>query len=172
MNNLAFRMMTHLGMPLRDRLMPPDAMLAEAGPRPGWRVLDYGCGPGTFVIKAAEAVGPSGEVTGLDIQPLALRYVEKRAAKAGLSNVRTMTPEGTASVPDASLDLVILFDVYHMLPDGPAVLSEIRRMLKSGGRLAFSDHHLDAADLGPAITAHGAWIAEDIGRYTMNFRAA
>ena len=71
MSNFAFRMMVNVGMPIRNLFMPPAKMLAEAEINPGSKVLDYGCGPGTFTIMIAEKIGQSGIVYALDIHPLA-----------------------------------------------------------------------------------------------------
>ena len=62
MNTIAFKMMAHVGLPIRNIFMPPDKMLAEVMLKRGSHVLDFGCGPGTFTTMIAEKIGPSGIV--------------------------------------------------------------------------------------------------------------
>ena len=62
MSNFGFKMMVKLGMPIRNFFMPPAKMLKEVEIRPDHKVLDYGCGPGTFSIMIAEKMDQSGVV--------------------------------------------------------------------------------------------------------------
>jgi len=66
--------------------MPPAKMLAEADINLGFKVLNYGCGPGKFTIMIAEIIGQSGIVCALDIHPLAIEAVEQKAHKKDYSN--------------------------------------------------------------------------------------
>jgi len=75
---------------LRDMVRPPAKILAEAKLQPGMTVLDFGCGPGGFSLAAARSVGPEGRVYAVDIHPLAVRSVQRAAARQGLDNVRTI----------------------------------------------------------------------------------
>ena len=68
--------------------MPPAKMLAEADINLGFKVLNYGCGPGKFTIMIAEIIGQSGIVCALDIHPLAIEAVEQKAHKKDYSNSR------------------------------------------------------------------------------------
>ena len=90
MSNFAFKMMANAGMPIRNLFMPPAKMLGEVEINPGYKVLDYGCGPGAFTIMIAEIIGPSGIVYALDIHPLAIKAVEQKARKKNLSNIKTL----------------------------------------------------------------------------------
>ena len=111
MSNLAFKMMTHVGMPIRNLFIPPNKMLAEIEIEPGYQVLDFGCGPGAFTIMLAEKIGPSGLVYALDIHPLAVKKVEQKARKKSLANIKIILSSCSTSLPDNSLDLIIFFDV-------------------------------------------------------------
>ena len=86
MPNLFFRVMSQT-MKVRNLSMPPTGMLAEAEIKPGFKVLDFGCGPGYYIPLLAAAVGETGEVYALDIQPLAKQAVEKMALRKRLTNV-------------------------------------------------------------------------------------
>ena len=121
-----------------DFFTPFGAALSEvAAIEPGDRVLDVGCGRGAVLFPAAVATGPGGHVTGTDLAP---RMVElTRAAAAGLPNVTVAFGDAQApDFPDASFDVVTAGLVLFFLPDPPAALASYRRLLRRGGRLAFS----------------------------------
>ena len=70
--NLDFKLMS-LAFKFRDFFLPRMNILKEVGIKPGFHVLDYGCGPGGYIIPLAESVGKSGEIYALDIHPLAIQ---------------------------------------------------------------------------------------------------
>ena len=89
MSNFDFQFMS-LGYKFRDLRLPRNNILEEVGIKPGFRVLDYGCGPGSYIISIAELVGESGKIHALDIHPLAIRKVKDIASKRQLANVETI----------------------------------------------------------------------------------
>jgi len=127
MNTMTYQLMARVGMRSRVLRMPPEDMMAEAALEPGWRVLDYGCGPGTFTVPAGEAVGAKGEVFALDIQPMALQLTRKRVDRSGLNNVLVLPGCEAGLIKSDSLDMVILFDVYHLLDGSVAYAAAARR---------------------------------------------
>ena len=151
MPNVAFNGMS-LIFKVRDLVSPPRKTLEEVDLVLGDRVLDYGCGPGAYVPDAAEMVGESGKVYALDIHPLAIERVRSIVAKKGLTNVETICSDCYTDLPDGSVDVVLLHDVFHMLNNPQAVLTELRRVLKPGGVLSFSDHHMREADIITGMT--------------------
>ncbi len=112
--------------------------------RPGMRVLDAGAGPGRLTIPFAEAVGPDGSVTALDVQPRMLEIVRQRAAERGLRNVRLLLADlgqGTLAVFEpASYDRAVLVHVLGETRDPAAALCEVVAALVPGGRLAIVEH--------------------------------
>jgi len=72
MSDSHFKLMS-FGYKFRDFFLPRMNVLKEAGIKPGFHVLDYGCGPGGYIIAAAELVGKSGKIYALDIHPLAIQ---------------------------------------------------------------------------------------------------
>ncbi len=140
---------------IRDWLVPRRKILDEVGIKPGWSILDFGCGPGSYSIAAAELVGPGGTVYALDILPYALEEVLKRATRKGLTNIRTIQSDCATGLDDNSLDVVLLTDVFHDLKQPDKVLAELHRTLKPEGLLAFNDHHLKEDEILAGVTRQG-----------------
>jgi arsenite methyltransferase len=106
----------------------------------GERVVDVGSGAGFDSFVAADQVGPSGKVIGVDMTKEMLAKSRSTAAKMGLANVEFR--EGLAEglpVEDGWADVVISNGVINLCADKKAVLSEIFRVLRPGGRLQFAD---------------------------------
>jgi arsenite methyltransferase len=114
--------------------------LAVADLHPGETVLDLGSGGGIDVLLSGRRVGPTGTVYGLDMTDEMLALAQRNAAKAGATNVHFL--KGLIEdipLPAASVDVVISNCVVNLSTDKPAVLSEIARVLKPGGRIGISD---------------------------------
>jgi SAM-dependent methyltransferase len=108
--------------------------------QPGEDVLDVGCGAGMDSLVAAQMVGASGSVTGIDMTPEMVVKARGSIAEMGLGNVRIV--EGSAEqlpFDDASFDVVISNGVIDLIPDKDAVFSEITRVLRPGGRIQLAD---------------------------------
>lgn len=109
--------------------------LAEIGP--GDRVLDLAAGSGGQSVRAARRVGPSGTVLATDISPEILRYAERAARDAGLTNLVTREMDAEAlDVEPAGFDAAISRLGLIYLPDRAAALGAVRRALAPGGRVA------------------------------------
>ncbi len=107
---------------------------------PGERVLDLGSGAGTDSLVAAQMVGPTGAVTGIDMTPEMLDKARAAAAAMGLTNVTFVQGQAEAlPFPDASFDVVISNGVIDLIPDKDAVFAEIHRVLRPGGRIQIAD---------------------------------
>jgi arsenite methyltransferase len=129
--------------------IPADAVTASLGCgnpvavadlHPGETVLDLGSGGGIDVLLSAKRVGPTGTVYGLDMTDEMLALAQRNAAKAGSTNVHFL--KGLIEdipLPAASVDVVISNCVVNLSTDKPAVLAEIARVLKPGGRVGISD---------------------------------
>jgi len=167
-NALAFKA-TCLWFALRDRFSPPDQILREAGLQPGFHVLDYGCGPGSYTLAAAAAVGPSGKVYAADINPLAGQHVQRVALSKGLRNVETILTDCATGLDAASVDVVLLYDTYHDLADPASVLAELHRVLKPGATLSFSDHHLTDDEIRTGVAGSGLFRLSGKGTKTYSF---
>jgi ubiquinone/menaquinone biosynthesis C-methylase UbiE len=141
-SDLAFRLMT-LTYKFRDLFQNPRRSLEKARLRKGMSVVDYGCGPGSFTIPAAELVGHEGKVFGVDIHPLAISTVKRKASRKSLQNVETILLRGyETGIEASSIDRVLLIDTIHLIDDPDALFSEIHRMLKPDGLLFMEKGHM------------------------------
>ena len=151
MSNFGFKAMAFT-FRIRDFFRPRNEIVKEAGIREGFQVLDYGCGPGSYVRAVSEIVGESGKVYALDIEPLAVKSVKRIVEKHGLKNVETILSDRKTGLPDESINVVLLYDTFHDLVDPNGVLEELNRVLKPDGVLSFSDHHMKDGDIILKIT--------------------
>ena len=136
---------------------------ALAGLQEGERVLDLGSGGGIDCFLAANQVGESGHVTGLDMTPDMLELARSNKARLGLTNVEFVHGEiENIPLPDASVDVVISNCVVCLSPDKDAVFREAFRVLSPGGRLHISDM-MSTNDEAPARTDMEAWVSCSAG---------
>ena len=126
--------------------------LGAAGP--GETVLDVGCGSGADLLIAARQVGPTGRAIGIEPCEEMARTAEQAARTAKLGWVEVRRGEATAlPTEDGSADLVIANGVVnHLCPDKLAVLREIARVLRPGGRLLLGDVSVGVA-MPPEVRA-------------------
>ena len=110
-------------------------------------MLDFGCGPGSYIIPLAKLIGESGKICALDIHPIAIQKVKDIALKKQLANVETILSDCQTGLPDNSLDVVLLYDAFHHLSDPDVVLKELHRVLKPGGILSFGDQHIKEKEI-------------------------
>lgn len=104
----------------------------------GSRVLDIAAGDGVQSVMAARRVGPEGRVLATDLSPNLVRYIDKAATAAGLSNIeaRVMNGENLSALADDSFDIVISRFGLMLFPNPLKGLKEMYRVLKPGGRKA------------------------------------
>lgn len=126
--------------------------------RPGMRLLDAGCGPGTITLGLAGAVAP-GEVVGIDAEPGVLTRAQARAAALAVDNV-TFRPADVYALPfpDGAFDAVFAHTLLEHLRAPDAALVELRRVLRPGGVLGVRDCDWGSAVFWPpdAAVARGA----------------
>ncbi|MEX5718911.1 class I SAM-dependent methyltransferase [Geodermatophilus maliterrae] len=146
------------------------AWLDSAGLRPGATVVDVGCGPGDVSLAAAERVGPTGTVLGLDAAPRPLELARARAAAAGLRNVSFEQADVTRWRPPAPVDAVVGRLILVHLPDPVAQVARLAGTVRPGGVVAFADVALStraAQPELPLLTAFNAWL---LGTFTRSGR--
>ena len=112
---------------------------------PGETVLDLGCGAGLDLYLYAQATGANGRVYGLDISE---RMIAKAGRNMGMLNVKNVeflcASADSIPLPDKSVDLVTANGIYNLSPDKIAVMREVARVLRSGGRTVFAEIVLKA----------------------------
>ena len=168
MSNLMFQGMCFVFM-LRDIFSPRETILMETGIKSGDYVLDYGCGPGGYVAPASKLIGEEGRVYALDINPLAVKRVQKIALKKQLANVETICSDCKTELHDNSLDVILLYDIFHMLSNPDAVIAELHRILKPKGTLSFSDHQMNENDIMEKIADGGLFLLSKKGKKIYSF---
>lgn len=171
MSSVGFRVMAFT-FRIRDFFRPRKDVLREVGVREGFHVLDFGCGPGSYVKTVAELVGRSGKIYALDINPLAVQSAKKIAATNGLPNVETILSDCETGLSDDSIDVVLLYDTFHGLTNPDRVLKELRRILKPKGVLSFSDHHMEEDEIVSKMTGDGLFRLLRKGEKTHSFGKA
>ncbi|MGW0815755.1 class I SAM-dependent methyltransferase [Streptomyces viridiviolaceus] len=114
-------------------------LVERADPQRGQRVLDVGCGRGAALFVAAERVGPSGHVLGIDIAPAMVEAARQQAEALGTGHVEVRVMDGERpGLEPASFDVVTGSYSLIFLPDAPAALPRYARLLRPGGRIAFT----------------------------------
>ena len=114
-----------------------EVMLDLAAIGPGDRVLDVAAGAGEPAITTAKRVGPTGSVLATDISPNILACARRAAAAQGVTNLETRVMDGEhLDLPDVSFDAVLSRVGLIYFPDRQRALAEMRRVLRSGGRVA------------------------------------
>lgn len=163
MPNWAFSLMA-FSFRIRDLLNSPAKGLAPAAIEPGMTVVDYGCGPGSYTLAAAQIVGPGGQVYGVDIQPQAVKTVQRTAARQNMTHITGIQALGyTTGLPANCADRVLLMDMIHMVADQPALLDEVHRLLKPSGLVYVDIHHTDPTPIKALLRANGFTITSDHG---------
>jgi ubiquinone/menaquinone biosynthesis C-methylase UbiE len=167
-SNLGFRLMAFI-FKFRDFYRPRRNILKEAEIKQGDYMLDYGCGPGSYIIPLSELTGKSGKIYALDSHPLAIRMVQKIVSKKRLTNVKTIYSDCNTGLPDNSIDVVLLYDVLHDLNKPDEVLEELHRVLRSNGILSVSDHHMKENEIVSKVTDRGLFGLSKRGKITYSF---
>ena len=146
MTNAHFKGMVWLYR-LTNFIWNPRRHLNKVPLKEGMVVVDYGCGPGRYTNLVARRVGPKGKVIAVDIQPLAIEMVKEKAARAGATNIETILVDSyDTGIEQASADMVLLIDTFHMISDFDALLGEVRRILKSDGHLFMDPGHMKQSE--------------------------
>ncbi len=125
---------------VRERFVGVGNPFALGPIQPGEAVLDLGCGAGFDAFIAAQLVGPTGRVAGIDMSPEMIGVAEAGHRESVFPQVEfRIAPVEALPFPDASFDVALSNGVLNLIPDKPGALREIFRVLRSGGRLQACD---------------------------------
>jgi SAM-dependent methyltransferase len=116
-----------------------EALFTVASPAVGERVIDIACGTGLVSFEAARAVGPSGQVHGIDLSERMIDAAKRRARNLELSNcIFSRMDAETLALPDASFDIAFCALGLMYMPDPEQALREMCRVLTPGGRISLA----------------------------------
>lgn len=149
-----------------DLIWKPQRRLEKFPLKEGMAVVDYGCGPGRYTLPIARLVGPKGKVFAVDIQPLAISTVRKKAARESLTNIEALLVNSyNTGIKSSSIDLVLLVDTLHLIGDCEALFHEIHRILKQDGNLFMNPGHMEMSRAREIVEGTGLFtIAECRGQ--------
>jgi len=115
-------------------------IVASVGLKPGMKIADIGAGTGLFTLPFANAVGTDGKVYAVEIAKNFLRHIRARAQKADAANVETvLCTDRSVELPESSIDLAFICDVYHHFEYPQASLASLHKALKPGGEIILID---------------------------------
>ncbi|HEY1659348.1 MAG TPA: class I SAM-dependent methyltransferase [Candidatus Sulfotelmatobacter sp.] len=135
--------------PGRDQRLQINRVMDILGIAPGKSVADIGAGSGWFTVRAARRVGESGVVYAVDINPQAIRYVDNRATKEQLHNIKTILGKAdNPLLPADSVDAVLLLKAYHEVAEPVALLTNLRAALRPGAKVGIIDRNGNGEDHG------------------------
>jgi ubiquinone/menaquinone biosynthesis C-methylase UbiE len=141
--------MGHLGAdwldrPEREEEEQPSKLVEILKLDAGLEVADIGAGTGYLSFRLAEAVGPEGKVFAVDIQPEMLQIIRERMKERGISNVVPIQgSEKDPNLPESSIDLILMVDVYHEFEFPFEMTTAMVKALRPGGRLVFVEYRLE-----------------------------
>lgn len=139
----------------REIYVNRELLAAVAAPRPGSAVADVGAGSGFMSEQFARIVGPSGMVYAVDINPVMMEHVARKAAEKGLVNIETVVCTDTSvNLPPSSVDMVFICDTYHHFEYPVRTMRTIHRALRPGGEIVLVDFTRDSAASGEWIMDH------------------
>jgi ubiquinone/menaquinone biosynthesis C-methylase UbiE len=156
-SNIGFRVMSLLFV-IRDKFRPPWSLLNEFGIERGQTVVDYGCGPGSYLKHASELVGSEGKVFAVDIHELAIKAVKRRIKREQLNNVTAVQTNGTRSfLPNETADVIYALDMFHMVSRPDVFLEELSRICKETGLLFIDNGHQSRDEARLKLSSSGLW---------------
>jgi ubiquinone/menaquinone biosynthesis C-methylase UbiE len=124
-----------------DPKSKPDQILEILALQPGQTIADIGAGGGYFSLRFADAVGKNGRVYAIDTNPEFLEFIMNIANERGLSNIKTvLTAEDKLILPKKSLDIIFLRNVYHHLPNRVGYFGNLKKFLKSEGKIVIIEY--------------------------------
>lgn len=135
--------------PGREERLQIKRVMDILGIVPGKAVADIGAGSGWFTVRAARRVGGGGLVYAVDINPEAIRYIDERAQKEQLQNVKSILGKAdNPLLPASSVDAVLLLKTYHEVAQPVALLQNLRAALRPGAKVGVIDRNGNGEDHG------------------------
>ena len=175
---MGYMHMNWLSRPERIQEENPQEMLDQLNLKDGLVVCDLGSGDGYHTLQIAPRVGPTGKVMAVDIQPQMLQELSRKLAEKKIDNVETVLGElWDPKLPEKSVDLVLMVDVYHEFSHPVQMLAALRKALKPNGLIALvefraedptvsikAEHKMSKAQILKEYTANGFSVAKEYDR--------
>lgn len=150
----------------REREQKPAEVIRVMGLKDGDVVADVGCGTGYFARRMARAVAPRGRVYAVDIQKEMLDLLREYVDKEDLRNVVPVLGDGDdPKLPPASLDWIILVDVYHEFQEPKPMLARMREALKPRGRVALIEYRAEGDSASHIRAEHRMSVEQVLGEW-------
>src|SRR5580658_2612740 len=128
--------------PGRDERLQINRVMDMLGIGPGKNVADIGAGSGWFTVRAARRVTDSGTVYAVDINPEAISYIDQRAKKENLQNIKTiLSKPDDPQLPAGRIDAVLMLKTYHEIAHPILLLRNLRSSLKPGAKIGIIDRN-------------------------------
>ena len=120
-----------------------EKLLREVGIKQGQTVLDFGCGKGNYTIPAARIVGQDGFVYALDKNKTSLDELIQNAISNQLKNYTVIetTEQAKIPLPEESVDVVLLYDVIHLVKDRKKLFDEVHRIALKNALISVLPKH-------------------------------
>ncbi|MBP7779843.1 MAG: methyltransferase domain-containing protein [Acidobacteria bacterium] len=134
--------------PARDAWQMPARVIEALALAPGQRVADIGAGTGYFSLRLARAAA-APRVFAADLEPKMVEHLTRRAAAEGLTNLTAVQASATSPNLPEPVDVVLVVDTYHHIPNRPAYFAAMKAMLAPDGRLAIVDFRKGVGGDGP-----------------------
>jgi SAM-dependent methyltransferase len=135
--------------PGRDERLQVNRVMDILGITAGKTVADIGAGSGWFTVRAARRVGEHGAVYAVDINPESIRYVDARAQKEQLHNIKTILGKADdPQLPVGAVDAVLLLKTYHEVAEPVVLLRNLRAALRPGAKVGIIDRNGNGEDHG------------------------
>lgn len=159
--------------PARDAWQRPDDVVRALDLAPTMVVADVGAGTGYFAVRLARAV-PRGGVIATDVEPDMVRFVNDRARREQLPNLRAIrAPLPSTGLAARSVDRILVAHVWHHLHDRVRFARDLAAALRPGGRLFVVDFGLDAQRGPPAgMRVNASTIVEELGAAGLEARVS
>lgn len=137
--------------PERDEWQKPDEVVALLALEAGQTVADLGAGTGYFLSRLSNAVGPEGQVLGLDVEPNMVAHMEERIAAEQLPNIEArVVPTDDPGLEPASADAILIVDTWHHIAERETYAAKLFAALKPGGSVFVVDFTADSPHGPPA----------------------
>lgn len=134
--------LTIFDSPGRDERLQINRVMDILSIHPGSAVADIGAGGGWFSVRAARRVGSTGTVYAVDINPDSAHFIDQRAQKEGLQNIKTIVSKADdPSLPKDAVDSVLMLKTYHEVADPVALMRNLHASLKPDAKVGIIDRN-------------------------------